>query len=209
MTGGQLVFLDDSGDPGFKFGRSSSRHFVVACVVFDQKAAAGQVAAAMRAFREERGWHAAYEFKFNKLEKGIVKELLRRVAPFDYRIRAVLVDKTLIRSDEMRSKAESFYSFVIAQVLDRIPGLREADVRLDGQAGSRQRRAAGAYYRRRLNAETKRVARFRFVDSRADNLIQLADLAAGSIFRQAQDKTDAADYVGILSPRIDEIWDFK
>jgi hypothetical protein len=203
-----LVFLDDSGDPGFKFGRSSSRHFVIACVIFDRNAAAEQVACAMRAFREERGWNPGYEFKFNKLEKRIVKDLLRRVAPFDYRIRAVRVDKTLIRGAEMQSKAESFYSFVIAQVLDRIPSLRDADVRLDGQAGRKQRRAAGAYYRRRLNAETRRVARLRFVDSRTDNLIQLADLAAGSIYREAQDKTDAAGNVEILKPRIEEIWDF-
>jgi hypothetical protein len=64
-------------------------------------------------------------------------------------------------------------------------------------------------FRRQLNATTRKVARFRFVDSRTNNLIQLADLAAGAVHRAVQPKTDASDYVEILKPRIEEIWDFE
>lgn len=32
-----LVFLDDSGDPGFKLDRGSSAFFVIACVIFEDK----------------------------------------------------------------------------------------------------------------------------------------------------------------------------
>ncbi len=31
----QLIFIDDSGDPGFKLKRGSSQLFVIACVIFD------------------------------------------------------------------------------------------------------------------------------------------------------------------------------
>ena len=30
-----LVFVDDSGDPGFKIGKGSSPVFVISCVIFD------------------------------------------------------------------------------------------------------------------------------------------------------------------------------
>ena len=39
----QLIFVDDSGDPGFKMG--SSQYFVIACVVFDNEAEAALAAA--------------------------------------------------------------------------------------------------------------------------------------------------------------------
>lgn len=34
-----LVFLDDSGDPGFKVGKGSTPCFVIALVIFDDKSA--------------------------------------------------------------------------------------------------------------------------------------------------------------------------
>ena len=32
-----LVFIDDSGDPGFKLGKGSSLIFVIGCIVFDDE----------------------------------------------------------------------------------------------------------------------------------------------------------------------------
>ncbi|MBI2315295.1 DUF3800 domain-containing protein [Candidatus Daviesbacteria bacterium] len=30
-----LVFIDDSGDPGFKLDKGSTSHFIIACVIFE------------------------------------------------------------------------------------------------------------------------------------------------------------------------------
>ncbi|MDR2379718.1 MAG: DUF3800 domain-containing protein [Bifidobacteriaceae bacterium] len=207
-SGWDMVFLDDAGDPGFKFDRGSSSHFVIAAVRFQDRLAAEETALVMKRYRRAQGWRDDHEFKFTKLDKGRVKELLGLVAGCDYRINAVRVDKALIRSGELRAKPESFYNYIVMQALDQIPGLLEADVRLDGHAGREYKQSAIAYFRRQLNSSSRKVARFRFVDSRGNNLIQLADLAAGSIHRAVQDKTDAAEYVRILAPRIEEIWDF-
>ncbi|MDR3360270.1 MAG: DUF3800 domain-containing protein [Bifidobacteriaceae bacterium] len=209
MAARQLVFLDDAADPGFRFERASSRHFVIACVVFDDTGAAERVAAAVKEFRRARGWSDAHELKFNKLEKTILKELLAVVAHHDYRLHATRVDKLLIEDPRLRGDTGTFYNFVISQALDRIPGLDEADVRIDGRAGRRARQSAGAYFRQRLNSQTRKIDRLRFVDSKTNVLIQLADLVAGSVYRQVQDKTDAADYVRIIQPRVHEIWDFE
>ena len=47
--------------------------------------------------------------------------------------------------------------------------------------------------------------RFRFVDSRKDSIIQLADIIAGAIARSYKDKTDAKRYLTLLESKIVQI----
>lgn len=51
-----LVFLDDSGDPGFKLDRGSSAFFVIACVIFEDKLDAEEVSLIMKRYRRGLGW---------------------------------------------------------------------------------------------------------------------------------------------------------
>jgi hypothetical protein len=62
-----------------------------------------------------------------------------------------------------------------------------------GHAGRSHKLSAVVYFRGQLNTASRKVARFRFVDSRSNNLVQLADLTAGAVHRAVQDKTDASD----------------
>ena len=51
---------------------------------------------------------------------------------------------------------------------------------------------------------------FKFVDSKTDNLIQLADMIAGSTLRSRQvDKTDSEIYTRVIASRVEDIWDFQ
>ena len=109
----QLVFIDDSGDPGFKGAASS--HFVVACAIFMDDLVAEEVALAMRKYRRLIGW-----------------------------------------DDE------------------------------------------------------RKIIDVRYVESKENMLIQLADLVAGSIFRSTQiKKSDHADYMKIIRKRIDRIHKYE
>lgn len=61
-----LVFIDESGDPGFKMDRGSSPVFAAVMVVFDDKAAALHADAVIEdALRDLRAFP---EFKFNKCD---------------------------------------------------------------------------------------------------------------------------------------------
>jgi hypothetical protein len=60
-----LVFIDDSGDPGFKLDKGSSRYFVVACVIFDDNLDAEEAALKIKRLRRTLGWRNEQEFKFN------------------------------------------------------------------------------------------------------------------------------------------------
>ena len=64
---GPLITVDDSGDAGFKFDHGSSRHFVLACIVFKDSQVAEQVAEAMIKLRESKGWSPKAELNSIKL----------------------------------------------------------------------------------------------------------------------------------------------
>lgn len=211
MTGiMQHVFIDDSGDPGFKLDKGSSSHFVIACVIFDDPLDAEEVSLIIKKYRRELGWTDKREFKFNKTKKIFVKKLLQRVANSNFRIRAICIDKSLIHSRELRNKQDSFYNYAIKEVLSKTDTLNGADVRLDGHSGREYKKSAGSYIRKEVNAKSHKIARVRFVDSQTNTLIQLADLAAGSILRSTNhSKTDAPEYIKIIKDRIEDVWYFQ
>lgn len=206
----QLVFIDDSGDPGFKLGRGSSSHFVIACVIFDDPLVAEEVALSIKKYRRSLGWGDHREFKFNKTKKKYVRELLEIVSRYNFRVRAICIDKSLIYSHELKSKQDSFYNYAIKLVLEKSDSLNKADVRLDGHSGREYKKSAITYLRREANARSSKVAKVRFVDSGTNVLIQLADLVAGSILRTTQtSKTDSGEYMKVLEGRIEDVWHFK
>lgn len=205
-----LVFIDDSGDPGFKLGRGSSQFFVIACAVFEDNLDAEETALLMKRYRRDLRWPDEREFKFNKTRKDFVKELLSRVSGCNFKIRAIAIDKSKIYSHELKNKQDSFYNYAIKEVLSKSSLLKDADIRLDGHSGREYKKSTITYLRREVNKRSKKIAKVRFVDSRTNNLIQLADLVAGSIHRKYQtDKTDHKDYLEIVNKRIDDIWEFK
>jgi hypothetical protein len=203
------IFIDDSGDPGFKFDKGSTRFFLIACVVFDNADAAEAASARMREIKRCFGWSIHHEAKFHTLRKDKLKVFLAEMAKLDFKIRAIVIDKPLIRNREMTSKKESFYNFAIKEVLARMDFIEDAVVRLDGHPGKKYQKQAVAYFRKAVNAKKHKIDDFKPVDSKKNELVQLADLVAGSIYHSLQDdKTDAADYLGLLKGRIDELWDF-
>lgn len=208
----QLVFIDDSGDPGFKLDRGSSSHFVIACVIFNDPIDAEEAALTIKKFRRDLGWRQDREFKFNKTKKSIVKDLLEAVCSSNFSVRAICIDKSVIRSHEMKAKQGSFYNYTIKEVLSKSTKLNNASIKLDGHAGRAYKKSAITYLRREVNAQSKKIAKVKFVDSKTDNLVQLADLVAGSILRSTQsDKSDKNDYLSLLITRskIDDIWYFQ
>jgi len=204
------VAIDEAGDPGFKFARASSRFFVVACVIFDDDADAKAAVERIRLFRTERGWSQHHELKFHTMRRDLVKEFLRVMVEFKFRVRAVVVDKQRVQSHQLRTKPAAFYNFIVKEMLTRDESLSAAQVKLDGEAGRSHKRHMVSYFRREVNRGSRRIAEFGLADSSRDDLIQLADVVAGSIYRsRLSGKTDRAEFIAILRRRIEDIWEFE
>ncbi len=206
-----IIFIDDSGDPGFKIGKGSSEVFVIALVIFDDPLDAKETALKIKRLRQSLGHHEKYEFKFNKCSKAFRRKFLSTVVDSKFRVRAIVMPKKKIYGKELRRSRESFYNYAIKMVLKHHGGtIADAKVRLDGHGDRGFKQAMTGYLRRELNTPAKRVFKdLKIVDSHTNVLIQLADMVAGAIHRSYYaDKTDKDSYRGIIAKRIENEWKF-
>ncbi len=203
-----LAFLDDSGDPGFKVGKGSSKSFVIALVIFDDPLEAEETALKIKRLRRSFGYDDNFEFRFNKCRQDYRCRFLNTVAECNFRIRAIIMPKERIYSIQLRSSKESFYNFSIKTVLKFHGGtIDNVKLRMDSHGERKLRKELLAYLRREVGSGVIQDIRIR--DSRRDVLIQLADMVAGSL-RKAHDNdgNDARIYRAIIEKRIEDDWVF-
>ena len=201
----QLIFIDDSGDPGFKLKRGSSQLFVIACVIFDSPISAEYTAASLKMLKEQMGWKQEREFKFHRSNDEQKKRFFDTIKKHDFKIRVIVVDKSKVAEPNLK-KSDSFYGFVIQKVLDDYKGMKMARISLDGSGNKNFRKKSTAKIRQATNKESCRMVEFRLVDSKDSVLIQLADMVAGAIGAK-YDKTKRFkhDYLRMLKSQIDDI----
>jgi hypothetical protein len=199
------VFIDDSGDAGFKLNSGSSELFVIACCVFERAEDAEATKDIVRDLRDELRRSKSSEFKFSKTKLDLQKKFFKRIDPALFFVRAIVVDKSKISSDYLKSNHESFYNYVIQLVLTNSNGtIQGASVKIDG-SGSRDYRKAA---RRYLLAEVNRsgssfIRKVGYVKSQSDFLIQVADMFAGCIRRSNNESDKNHDaYKEMLAPFI-------
>jgi hypothetical protein len=126
-----LVFIDESGDPGFKLKRGSTPIFVAALVAFrdHDQARGAQAAIDTAAVR----LNIRPEFKFNKCRDEIRDAFFEAVRPFKFCVRAIAVQRDRIYSPHLRTQKEAFYSFFVKSMLTFDDGLlRDARIVIDG-----------------------------------------------------------------------------
>lgn len=206
-----LVFIDDSGDPGFKVGKGSSKTFVIASVIFDDELEAEKIAIKIKELRRELTGKDAFEFRFNKCRRDWRCRFLSTVAPCKFKYRAIIFPKKAISSTELKSNKESFYNYAVKTLLKYHDGrLWNARLRLDGHGTRELRKSFSVYLRRELNKPGQRVFQdLKFRDSEKDVLIQLAEMIAGSIRRYYDaEKDDHAIYRSIILKIRDDEWVF-
>ncbi|MBU1032573.1 MAG: DUF3800 domain-containing protein [Patescibacteria group bacterium] len=207
-----LVFIDDSGDPGFKLDKGSTRFFVIAMIIFEDELQAEETAVAIKKLRRELEFPDDTEFRFFKSSKDVRKKFLDTVKPFGFKIRALIVNKSLIYSEELKNNRNKFYAYFIKETLKHHGGsIINAKVRIDGGGDRIFRRNFITYLRRELNTVNNKVFKnCKMVDSRTNTLIQLADMIAGSINRAQQtDKKDCQEYHAKILKHIEDEWFFK
>lgn len=206
-----LVFIDDSGDPGFKLDRGSSSFFVISAVIFDDFLEAEKTALAIKELKRELGFPDAVEFKFNKSRKEVRERFLQTVNPSQFRIRSIIVEKSLIRSDELKQNKKSFYAFIIKLLLKHSgQEILNARIKIDGSGDREFRRNFLSYLRREVNSTERHILdHCKLADSKENVLIQMADMIAGSVKRSYGDKMDKHTYNTIIKKHITDEWKFK
>jgi hypothetical protein len=200
-----LVFIDESGDAGPDVAGGASPIFVVAMVVFADAAAA---AATQRAIEGIDPSRKRREYKFSKCRPEARDRFFAAVCNCDFTMRAIVVRKGRAPA----TSTERSHQFFVESLVRRSEyALADARVTIDGIGPKDFRRSVETALRQRIRPGA--VQRVRFKDSKADVLIQLADMCAGAIARafRVDDKRDNR-WLKMLQPRIiaaEAIWEFR
>jgi hypothetical protein len=196
-----LVFIDESGDPGFNFSKGASLFFVMAMVVFESEGSAEKVARIINRMKP----YPDFEFKFNKLDYAKRISLLKKLSQGNFKVTAIVYDKRnmLVRKGDKGS----FHSDAIKELLISYSDkLHNARIRIDGSNESEYKNSFLYEIRRTLNTRsTLRVKDIRFEDSKLNTLMQVADIVVGSIARLYSTKTDSSDYFALIASKIEEV----
>lgn len=207
-----IIFIDESGDAGFKLNKGSSLVFVIALVIFDDELDAEETALKIKKYRRELGKSDFSEFKFNRLDKKTRLGFLKEVKNCNFRVRAIVFKKSALYSPTLRGSKDKFYSYAVKLVLEHNGDtIENAKIRIDGLGEKAFRNSLSRYLRLSLNSSKKKVMEnLRFRDSKSDVLIQLVDMVVGAIKRSYDtDKNDFLDYKIVIKKRIEDIWEFK
>lgn len=204
-----LVFIDDSGDPGFKVEKGSSAVFVIALVIFDDDLEAEKTAIEIKQLKRDLKFPDVVEFKFHKSRIQIKRKFLQKVSGYKFRIRAIAVKKENIRSSFLVNNKESFYNYIVMQVLKNSKKtITNAKLKFDRRGEKKIRDNLRVYLSRELDNKSNNIFKdLKFVDSRTNVLIQLADMVAGTIATFYKDKNK--DIIKIIKKRVEDIWEFK
>ena len=106
-----LVFIDDSGDPGFLVEQGSTPVFVVAMVIFKGAAAARATESVIRDVRTFL--YRRSEFKFYKCKPSVKDAFFQAVRICPFMVRAIVVRKDIIQSAFLRTNKKDFHRYVV------------------------------------------------------------------------------------------------
>ncbi|MBI2552608.1 DUF3800 domain-containing protein [Candidatus Uhrbacteria bacterium] len=95
----EQLWIDESGDCGFKFDRGSSRFLVIVAVyVLDNKA---EICGVFQELKAEHGFDSSFEFKFSRCKDSLKQECLRAIAQIPIAYKAIVVDKKNLKAQAL------------------------------------------------------------------------------------------------------------
>jgi hypothetical protein len=202
-----LVFIDESGDPGFKVAKGSSLLFAAAMVIFESSSTAAETSNAIAELQSRL--RIKPEFKFSNCRADVRDEFFRTVANRPFVVRAIVISKEVIYSSHLRSNKDDFYRYFVKSMVKHDGGwLQNAKVIIDGSGDRIFRQDLKTYLRRETPHGCIRDVRFK--NSRNDPLVQLADMCVGAIARSyRRDRKDTDRWRRMLRGRLNNVWDFR
>lgn len=199
-----LVFVDESGDPGMRLGTGATAYFTIALVVFEDHDDATACDQRIGLLRRELSLPSDFEFHFHDNHPNLRKTFLSTVAPYDFFYFGIVLDKSLLTGPGFQFK-ESFYKYASRLVFENAkPYLRNATVIFDESGSATFKMQLARYLRRQVNSSERPglIEKVKVQSSSKNNLLQLADMIAGSLGRAClEGKTDQLDYWKIVRHR--------
>lgn len=122
----------------------------------------------------------------------------------------MVVIKEKIYSPHLRTNDRDFYRYFVRQLIQHDGEIMtgNASIKIDGSGNKQFKKEFCKYLKE--NLEEDKIKNVKFVDSKTDNLIQLADMLVGAIARSYNhNRKDNNRWRIILKSKINNIWEFS
>lgn len=202
------IFIDESGDPGFRIEEGSSRFFIVALIIFNDHSQADKATSALNNLKKQWKKKESFEFKFTKLSKTERVKVLKTAIQFNFKIRALIFDKVKMNELQLEHFKKNYYQYAIRSLLEHRDCLiQNSEIRVDSFGESYYRERLVNYFNEHLCSSPEETHQHLiFQDSKFNVLIQLADLVAGSLRKSFDKSTDDAQvYRDIFADKEEDI----
>ncbi len=202
------VFVDESGDTGFKFEKQSSRYFAVAMVIFENEEKEAKASQRIDMLRQELQ-SPNIEFHFAKNKDATRKAFFTAAKDMDFTAFIFVADKTRLSQSDFKDR-DTFYKSICGSAFERAKYLmRNADVLFDESGGEKFKKELGSYLRKRVNSDAKNIKNVGTEKSagtsQSSSLIQLADMVCGAVYRSLQGGDDAEVYQKMIKHKLDAV----
>jgi hypothetical protein len=165
-----LVLIDETGCPGFKLTKGSTPYFIIAMVIFKDFKESEKASEAIRNLRETKNIRP--EFKFNKCCATVKDTFFETVCKYNFQIFALVVDKSIIYSNHLRTKTDSFYNYFVKNLMKYDHKLlTNAVIKIDGSGDKEFKNSLSIYLRKELGQG--KIKKFSFADSKKIILFNL------------------------------------
>jgi hypothetical protein len=196
-----LVFVDESGDLGFRFDRGSTPYFTIALIVFETTEAALECEHSIMGLRAKLEVPDRYEFHFHQDAHERRLQMLSVVGRQDFYCYTFTLNTQSPRLiGRGLHQKDSAYKWVSRAILENVADdLKDATIVLDGSGSREFRKQMQTYLRRELNTPMReRITKVKTSRSTSDALLQLADYVAGVTNRLYEQKAGAETYDSFL-----------
>lgn len=206
-----LVFIDESGDTGFKIESGSSRFFIISLVIFEDDDEALACDQRIQLLKKELGYPADFEFHFYDNSDKIRQKFLEVISPYNFFFLPMIINKDpqKLYGEGFKHK-NSFYKFACGLVFENAkPYLKNAKVKIDKSGSALFRYELARYLKKKINnVDDHLIKHVKMEQSISNNLLQLADYIAGVINRKVQKKKKSEIYFRFISHKMigHQIW---
>jgi hypothetical protein len=196
-----LVFVDESGDAGMTGKEGQTPFFAVALVLFEEHDQAERADRRIDSLRGELRLPDSFEFRFHHSKPFVREAFLTRMMAYTWFYLGIVIRKNRLWSSTF-ANPDRFYNYATSLVFENAkPYLKDAIVVIDSSGGRTFRRELSTYLQRKINPRGGFIKKIKHQDSAKNNLIQMADMVSGSVYRSMlAGKKDRWFYRNIIRP---------
>lgn len=175
------VFLDESGDTGYKFDKGSSKFFTLTAVVFETNAASIEATNKIKAIISKMK-DPKFEFHFTKNTPGTRKKFLSCLEGCQFYWYSISIDKQLIFSPRLQN-SDHMLKTVAKYLCNNLKDKVENGIFIFDKNDSKKfYKELSTILKTEFNGENSKVVKeIKALESHREVLIQIADYCAGII----------------------------